>query len=164
MSRLSSVETRIPSETRRQLNRLLVEGRTYDEISAWAETEGLDLSRSAIGRYGAKFREIYRQVLQFDEQAEALVTEAGGDGMVMDEAVSRLIMRQLMSAMLDGQDILENPALMNAFANLQKANLQRERFKTAFREAAVKAVERVAGETRMDADALKKVREALYGV
>jgi hypothetical protein len=144
--RHSSIERELPGEIREQVHRLLIEDATYDEIRDWLASEGHDISRSAIGRYGKRFMETLRSVRQADDQAKALVSEAGGDGLVLVEAVSKLLSAAALkqaSGKLAPKDL---NFLTMAFAKLQTAVVNMERLKRSFQEDVVKKAASAAEE------------------
>jgi hypothetical protein len=131
----SRVTDELPQEIRREVDRLLIEGNvTYDDIKAFLDEKGYDISRSAIGRYGKGFWASYQKLRILEDQSRTLVSEAG-DGMVLEEAASKLFAQKIVEAqLLEGFDILENPRLMSDFAKLQSSTVARERFKQDFKE------------------------------
>ena len=164
--RRSRIETELPVEVREDVHRLLLDGTTYDDVKTYLDGKGYEISRSSIGRYGKDFFEVYRDVMRFEEQSKLLVTEAG-EGMMLEEATTKLLMQKVMAALVDGTaDILEIPRLLSDVAKLQSSNLQREKWKEQYAdkirqeererllEKTTKALEDVA-----DAATIKRVRE-----
>jgi hypothetical protein len=92
----------LPEEIRAQVNRLLLEpGNTYDDIKAFLADQGFDISRSSIGRYGKDFFGSYQQLKVIEDKSRALVSEAG-DGMVLEEAASKLFSQVVIETLMEG--------------------------------------------------------------
>lgn len=53
--RHSKVETELPQEIKGQVDRLLIENATYEEIASFLKEQGHDIGKSSIGRYGKEF-------------------------------------------------------------------------------------------------------------
>lgn len=123
------VETDLPREIREQLNRLLLEGMTYEEGAIWCRDHGYDISSSSIGRYGKWFIELYQEILQFNDQAQILTADVD-DGMPMEEAVGKMLLKKVWSALIDGSaDITENSRLIGEVAKLQRSHVIMNQFK-----------------------------------
>lgn len=75
--RRSKIETELPADLREEVNRLLLEGTTYEDAALYCQTKGYDISRSSMGRYGKEFFEAYRNIKQFEDQSKALTSEVG---------------------------------------------------------------------------------------
>jgi len=148
--RRSRIETELPVEVREDVHRLLLDGTTYDDVKTYLDGKGYEISRSSIGRYGKDFFEVYRDVMRFEEQSKLLVTEAG-EGMMLEEATTKLLMQKVMAALVDGTaDILEIPRLLSDVAKLQSSNVQREKLKAEIekrvRRRAIEDAAEAAGE------------------
>lgn len=127
--RHSKVETELSDDLRAQIDRLLIEDATYDDIAAFLKEKGHDISKSSIGRYGKEFLNQYRRLRIIEDQAKTLVSEAG-DGLVLDEAGGKLMGRKIIELLME-KDINLNqvPDLAWGIANLIKANVSREKSK-----------------------------------
>jgi hypothetical protein len=68
---------RLPRELREQLNRMLDDGYTLDEITACLKERGADVSRSGIGRYSKSYEETAEQIRQSKEAAAVIVGKLG---------------------------------------------------------------------------------------
>lgn len=163
----SRVETELPEEIRRNLDRILLEGATYDEAAEYLKSGGYDISRASVGRYGKRFFEAYQQVRQFEDQAHALKSEVG-DGLSMEEAAGKLLVQKVMAAVIDGTfDVLEMPRLISDFAKLQSSSVARERLKADIQDRVKKAagrVEKIATGSGISPDTLRRIKEEIYGI
>lgn len=130
--RHSKVEDQLPGELKGEVDRLLIEGSTYEEITAFLKAKGHDISKSSIGRYGKEFLNEYRKLRIIEDQSRALVSEAG-DGMVIEEAASKVFSQQILELLLSrDMDIRTIPRLISDFAKLQASSVVRERLKDDF--------------------------------
>ncbi|MDW7643439.1 MAG: phage protein Gp27 family protein [Desulfuromonadales bacterium] len=165
--RRSRVETELPANLRQEANRLILEGLTYEDLATWSASRGFDISRSSWGRYGKEFYEAYQAVKRFEDQSRALTGEAG-DGLTMEEAVSKLLMQKVMAAITSGDfDILEIPRLLGDVAKLQSSSIQREKLKDEFsrraRETADK-VGKIASRGGLTAETVDQIRSEILGI
>ena len=158
----SKVEDDLSPEIRREVNRLLLEGETYEDISDYLKGKGHDISRSSIGRYGKDFLNEYRKLLIIEDKSKILVSEAGGDGMVLEEAVAKKMAAMLLEMLLeDGADIKKIPRLISDFAKLQVSTVARERLKSDFQkkvEKAAASVEATAKQAGVSPETIEKIR------
>ncbi|MGD9504554.1 MAG: phage protein Gp27 family protein [Syntrophobacteraceae bacterium] len=166
--RHSRIEDELPLEIREQVDRLLIEGgATYDDIRDWLAERGYDISRSAIGRYGQDFMGTYRRLRIIEDKARALVSEAG-DGMALDEAVSKMFSQMILEALVAGDlDLKKQGRLIGDFAKLQSSTVQRERLKSELRKKAQAAAEEVAEVARkggLSEDAIRQIEEQVLGI
>ena len=166
--RHSRIGDELPQELKREVDRLLVEGNvTYDDIKAFLEEKGYDISRSAIGRYGKEFLASYQRLRVIEEKSRALVSEAG-DGMVLEEAAAKIFAQKIVEAqLLDGFDVLENPRLIADFAKLQSSTVARERFKRELKEKVEKTAESVVRTARqggLSEEKAEEIRKKILGI
>jgi len=166
--RHSRIGDELPQELKREVDRLLVEGNvTYDDIKAFLEEKGYDISRSAIGRYGKEFLASYQRLRVIEEKSRALVSEAG-DGMVLEEAAAQIFAQKIVEAqLLEGFDVLENPRLIADFAKLQSSTVARERFKRELKEKVEKTAESVVRTARqggLSDEKAEEIRRKILGI
>jgi hypothetical protein len=166
--RHSRIGDELPQELKREVDRLLVEGNvTYDDIKAFLEEKGYDISRSAIGRYGKEFLASYQRLRVIEEKSRALVSEAG-DGMVLEEAAAKIFAQKIVEAqLLEGFDILENPRLIGDFAKLQSSTVARERFKRELKDKVEKTAESVVRTARqggLSEEKAEEIRRKILGI
>jgi hypothetical protein len=166
--RHSRIGDELPQVLKREVDRLLVEGNvTYDDIKAFLEEKGYDISRSAIGRYGKEFLASYQKLRVIEEKSRALVSDAG-DGMVLEEAAAKIFAQKIVEAqLLEGFDILENPRLIGDFAKLQSSTVARERFKREIKEKVVKTAESVVRTARqggLSEEKAEEIRRKILGI
>ena len=161
----SRIATELPVELRKQLNRVLLEGATYDEAAAFLSGQGYDISRSSVGRYGKEFFEAYQKIVQFEDQSRAL-TSATEQGMPMEEAVGKMLLQRVMAALVDGSaDIIEVPRLISDVAKLQRSHVAMAQWKREIEKRAERAVENIKTKSKnIDPDTLRIIKEEVYGL
>ena len=134
VKRRSSI-TNLPKELVEEINTLLLEPSvTYADLAEFCKAKGYDISKSSIGRYGKNFLEQYRQIRVLEDQARAIQSEPG-DGMLLDEALSKLLLQKILGAVMSGElDVVAAPKMISEISKLQQTNINREKFKTDFAE------------------------------
>lgn len=161
------IRDELPAEVRAQVDRLLIENATYDDVKAFLDEGGYDISRSAVGRYGKDFMNAYQQLKIIEDKSKTMVSEAG-DGMVLEEAVSKMFARMILEAQLtDELDIKKIPRIIGDFARLQKSVVDRERLKRDFADRAAKAaraVDRIAKKGGLSDAAAEQIRKKILGI
>jgi hypothetical protein len=161
-------ETRdLPPEILAQVNRFLVEGESYEEISTFLSAEGYEISKTAIGRYGKEFLEYCRRLRVIEEKSRTLA--AGEEsGLVMGEAAARLFVIEILEAQLAGEmNLADFPKLLSDFSRLQSSNVQRERLRREFRGRVEKAAEEVKQSVReggLSDKAAEEIRRKILGI
>ena len=161
--RRSRVETELPPDVRADVDRLLVEGATYQEIADFLSERGHDISRSSVGRYGKEFLNFYRRVRIIEDKSRALASEAG-DGLVLEEAASKLFNQQVLEYLISGAfDIEEKSRLIADFAKLQSSSVARERLKNEYRRRAEAAVDAIK-DKQIPEEVLREIEESIYGI
>lgn len=157
----------LPDEVRGEVERLLLEPDiTYEDVAEFLKKKGYDISRSAVGRYGKEFLNQVRELRIIEDQAKTLVSEAG-DGLVLEEAASKLAAKSIIKLLLDnGVKAARIPYLVSDLAKLQMSSVRREALKADLR----KKVDRVFKEaeknvkTMSKAEMLKFIKEEVYGL
>jgi hypothetical protein len=148
-------------------HRLLIEGgSTYDDIKAFLAESGFDISRSAIGRYGRDFMGTYQRLRVVEDKSRALVSEVG-DGMILEEAASKLFAQAIIEGLMDKSlDVKELPRSISDFAKLQASVVMRERLKSDLRKKADKAVNAIEKKTKkeLSPETLQYIKEHIYGI
>lgn len=162
------VNDELPREIREQVDRLLIEGgSTYDEIRDFLASQGYDISRSAIGRYGKDFLACYQRLRVIEDKSRALVSEVG-DGLVLEEAASKLFAQMILEAQISGDlDIKELPRIISDFAKLQASNVMRERYKREIKAKVEKTaadVEKTAKKGGLTPETAAEIRKKILGL
>jgi hypothetical protein len=158
----SRIETELSQDLKEQLNRLLLDGATYDEAADWCQEKGYDISRSSVGRYGKQFFEAYQNIRQFEDQSRAIMS-AAEDGMPMEEAVGKLILQRVMAALVKNDaDVVENVKIIGEIAKLQRSHVMMAKHKIDLENRAkavadeVKTLVKKGGLSDQTADQIRK--------
>jgi len=163
----SRVQDELPAEVREQVDRLLTEQATYDEIKEFLDREGYDISRSAIGRYGHDFLAAYQNLRIIEDKSRALVSEAG-DGMVLEEAAAKLFSQMILEAQLSGKlDIKKLPRIISDFAKLQSSTVSRERLKRDIAQRVTQTADDVAKTVKksgLSDETAEEIRKKIMGI
>lgn len=164
--RHSKVETDLSHEIKAQVDRLLIENSTYEEIAEFLKIKGHDISKSSIGRYGKEFLNAYKRLRMIEDQSRTLQS-AAGDGLVIEEAASKIFTQQVIEMLLDsGLEPKSLPKLMLSFSALQSSSVSREKFKSALGRKVDKVFDRAEKNlNKMSKEELiKSIREDVYGL
>ena len=125
--------TLLPDELRVELERrLLTSGfSNYDAIAQWLREQDVDISRSAIHRFGQDFATKCEAIKLATEQAKTIVTVVGDDEGNMNEALIRLIQQLSFDILIKNQDadiasLLPKMGVM--VAKLSKASVDQKKW------------------------------------
>lgn len=166
-TRRHSKISELPEAVRKEVERLLLEPDiTYEDIEEHLKREGHDISHSSIGRYGKHFLNQVRELRIIEDKAKALVSDSG-EGLVLEEAASKLATRSIIQILLDeGVNGAKIPYLISDLARLQASSVKREQFKADFRKRADKvfrnAEKKAKGMTKEEM--LQFIKEEVYGL
>jgi hypothetical protein len=156
----------MPRDVRDVFYQKVGEGHTIQEITDWLRQLGQDISRAAVGREVKDFVGQLNRFKAVKEQAKAIVSEAGGDGLNLEEAAVTValnnIMEYLMDPVLSNMQQEEASKVMMALARLQSSSVQREKLKMDFKDKLAKEAEAIGKMAKAEglsdelADAIKK--------
>jgi len=163
----SSIDIELPEDVRKELRRLLVEGETYGSVTEWLNSQGFDISRSAVGRYGKTFFDVVKNVRMIEEQSSTLVGDADSS-MVLEEATTKLILGKLLELLKDNKvDLDKSTKIMTDLANLQKASVSREKLKIEIRDrtqTAADKIETISKKAGLTAEIIATIRKEVLGI
>lgn len=96
----------LPQEIKRNLEAKLVEHgfADYVELSDWLAAQGYEISKSALHRYGAEFKEQLEKMQVVAHQTRAIIEAFPDDEDITAQALSRLSQTQMFN-LLQGIDI-----------------------------------------------------------
>ena len=164
--------TQLPDALRAELERRLITGgfANYRDLSDWLRGQGYEISRSAINRFGQDFEAKCEAIRVATEQAKAIVATVGDDEGNMNEALIRLIQQLSFDILIKNQDadiasLLPKMGVM--VAKLSKASVDQKKWMTDVKKKAEKAVENIEEKLKsqkLDPEALRVVREEIYGI
>ncbi|GAB6173290.1 MAG: DUF3486 family protein [Desulfitobacteriaceae bacterium] len=167
------VTTDLPPELVDEVNRLLVDGRGYQEIADWLKQMGRSISKSSVGRYGKDFLTRLERLKIVRDQARAIVdTNPDRPATELNEAASTLASQLITEALMAAQDAggeLDKKVIeaIKALSMIEKSSVARERLKLEFKQkadAAVKQIEETAKNKNLDQETLQLIKEQIYGL
>ncbi len=172
--RISSVKT-LPTEVKAWLDQELVRRHFtgYVDLAELLASQGYEISKSALGRYGKRFKAEQDQLRQSIEMAKAFAEVVGDDGAALNQTLTALAQQELMSVIREGRyddaDI-KLPALIQSIAQLNRQNIATLKFQIAeaartqaLKEAA-SAVEEAARQQGLTAEQAEFWRTRVLGV
>jgi len=130
--RVSSV-IRLPTEVKAWLDQELVRRQFtgYLELESLLEQQGYEVSKSALGRYGKKFKEEQKELRQSIEMAKAFAEVVGDDGAAMNTTLTALAQQELMTVMREAKynEDIKLPELVRSIASLNRSDINTRKFK-----------------------------------
>lgn len=182
MSRRShSKITKLPQRLRAAIDDAIAKrGATYDQLAATVEqwiAEGKVAatdapSRAGLARYGKNFLARMEQLNLMREQARQIVTSANGDGMVLDEAATNLVLNEIMSIFMardpkDGIKPGDVARIAAGLGKLQSSSVQREKLKGEFEKKVREAAKTVSGKAKkagLSKQAIEEIEREVLGI
>lgn len=171
MPRRSAI-TELPNNIKDELDERLVSGgfARYQDLAEWLAGEGYEISRSAIHRYGHKFKFRLEAMKHVTEQSRIIAEHIGDDANLVGDALTRLIQEKLFGIVVDLEDPGEMslPALVRAIADLNRSSVTVKKYSAEVREklrvklSALEAENKQDG--KLDPETLRRVREEIYGI
>lgn len=171
MTQRSRIEL-LPDAVLNELNERLVKGRFsgYDELTQWLKDQGLEISRSALHRYGQKFEDKLAALKLSTDQARAVVTASPDDEGAMNEALMRLIQEKLFGILIDMNiDVkrINISSLTKSVAELARASVTQKKYAETVKEkanAAAASIERIAKKGGLSKGAVAEIRREILGI
>jgi hypothetical protein len=141
----------LPEDIRAELERRLISSgfSNYDAIAKWLNEQNVDISRSAIHRFGQDFAAKCDAIRIATEQAKTIVSVVGDDEGNMNEALIRLIQQLSFDVLIKNQDadIAELlPKMGVMIAKLSKASVDQKKFSAEVRKQTLEQAADVVGE------------------
>lgn len=121
----------LPAEIKSEVDARLVAGATYESVSDFINSKGYSITFQSVGRYGQKYLKAFESVRIAREFSKALVQDnIDRPATEIHEANNLLANQIVMEMLMDGDmESDEKIKLMNALAQLQKAQAQNEKLK-----------------------------------
>lgn len=164
--------TLLPDDLRAELERrLLTSGfSNYDAIAQWLREQDVDISRSAIHRFGQDFATKCEAIKLATEQAKTIVTVVGDDEGNMNEALIRLIQQLSFDILIKSQDadiasLLPKMGVM--VAKLSKAAVDQKKYATEVKGRVNKAADEVVTAVKkggMSEATAEEIRKKILGI
>ncbi len=176
--------TALPDAILSGLNARLVDNSfaDYDGLAVWLQEQGYQISRSAVGRYGAdlkgKMEKSMARARERMEIAKALRGASDDEKAALMEANEMVAMDQIMdmfeevSGLEIGDRMAAVPKLVRAIAYLNRSAIGSAKWKKEFevearrqaREEATEKAADVARRTGLSADAIAAFKREMLGV
>lgn len=169
--RVSSINV-LPTEVKAWLDQELIrlKFRNYKQLAAQLKEQGYSISKSAMGRYGKRFKEQQQHLRDSIEHAKLLSEVVGGDGAAMNQALTALAQDRLMGVLHDEayDENIKLPELVRSIASLNRSDINTRKFKIEVREKALEdaaqTTETTAIEMGMNAENAAFMRNAVLGL
>ncbi len=181
MAPRSSVEL-LPEEVRHALERRLAElgFANYSELTDWLKSQGFEISRSAVHRFGQKVERRFASIKASTEAARLIADGAADEGDTRSEALMAMLQTELFDAMVSiGEIDEENLSSIDRFsmmagaakniAALASASTRLKQFQSALKDKMDKKFAELEAESSkqgsgLDAETLRRIRQEVYGV
>ena len=186
MPRYSNVLLLLTEQAQRELNIKLASGNfaSYQALSDWLKSQGFEISKSSVHRYGQNFQSKLEDIKQTIEKAKAIVESVGDDENDLAEGLTRLAQHRMAELLLkigdsvigdDGEDRDFNisPADLakvgSTIASLNRSSIDIKKYRKDVRVAVAEVIDRTKESIASDAslltpDILEKIRRDIYGI
>ena len=174
MARKSSIES-LPPDIQVAVNAALRQGWTIDDIVGHVRDMGGDVSRSAVGRYKQRFEQIGRKMRETRDVAKVWIDKLGeepdGDvARLLTELIRTIAFKTSMTLAEDDDAVDPKHLAMLARSIKDLATADRATAELALKlrreiaDEAAEAVETVAKERGLSADAVDEIKRKILGV
>lgn len=134
--------SKLPASVREAVDKLILSGKTYDEIAEHLQHMGEDISRASVGRYGQRFLAQMEKLQLFRDQARVVVDSAGDrPALEIAEAANQMALSAVMEYIMEIDSLKGAKAteVIKALALLERSGVQRERLKLEARKKLMKS-------------------------
>lgn len=163
--------SKLPAAVREAVDKLILGGKTYDEIAEYLQHMGEDISRASIGRYGQKFLTQMEKLQLFRDQSRAVVDSAGDrPALEIAEAANQMALSAVMEYIMEIDSLKGAKAteVIKALALLERSGVQRERLKLDARKKADEAIKKLEQGTpnmaSLPPEQMTFIKEVIYGL
>ena len=102
---------RLPRRLRDELARRFQAGETYDGLVTWLASEGHEVGRSSVHRWGSRFQRHLEKLRAWREAAQTVVADLEGKPATeLNEAAEQTAVQMIFEALVDLQETAEAPA------------------------------------------------------
>lgn len=122
----------LPPEILEQLNKMIVDGCTYEEIGNWLKKFDVNVHRSTINRYGQGYLERLERIRIISEQTKAVFEDnKGKPATELSDASVLIVTQMLMESLMENEQIemKDLTKAAQALATLQRSNVSSEKLK-----------------------------------
>jgi len=160
----------LPKELVSEINKRLVDGATYDQITEFIKNEGYKIGRSSVGRYSKDFLTRMERLRIVRDQAKAIVEDdPEAPATQMAEAANNLAMQLVMEILMEADvgNLQEEKLsqVLKAAAQLQRSSVAIEKLKMEFNKGVTAAVaklkEALRKELQEKPELLKQLEEVV---
>ncbi len=163
--------TGLPDDIKAALNQRLVRTgfSNYDDIAEWLKTQGYEISRSAVHRYGQNFEGRLAAIRMATEQAQAVAEAVKDDEGAMNAALISLVQEKAFDVLInlqnDDAEAFQKifPKLGIMVSKLSKASVDQKKFAAEVRkkalENAAEVVDEMARQQGLNAEQARFWRE-----
>jgi hypothetical protein len=166
----STVKT-LPKDDREWLEKQLLERNfaDYDGLVQALAQRGLEISRSAVARFGKEFKDYVEKIRRSTDMAMFLANEAGDDTNAIGDATIRMVQAEVFEALQNYDFSTLQDAkphlLIRAIADLNRATVGQKKWMEEAKESMAKAkqeLEALVGDKRagLSAEALQRIENA----
>ena len=181
MAARSSVEL-LPEEVRHALERRLAESgfSNYSELTEWLKSQGYEISRSAVHRFGQKVERRFASIKASTEAARLIADGAADEGDTRSEALMAMLQTELFDALVEIGEIDEAdlPPVMRfgmmadaakKISALTSASTRLKQWQSSLKDKMDKKFAELESESSkqgstLDAETLRRIRQEVYGV
>jgi hypothetical protein len=172
MSKPSTVKT-LPKPDREWLEKQLLERNfaDYDGLTAALAERGLEISRSALGRFGKEFKNHVEKLRRATDMAVLLSEEVGDDANAIGDATTRMMQMHLFEAMQDYDftrlQAVKPHQLIAALADLNRASVSQKKWMSDVRtktKAVAESVEKTTKKAGLSTDAIAQIKRDILGI
>lgn len=163
----------LPDPVKKELDRRLVSGGfcDYVALSGWLATQGFEISKSAINRYGKEFEKRLSAIKIATEQAQAIAEESRDDEGNMNDALVRLCQEKAFQVLVKMADPDPENVDINKMgimiSRLTRASVAQKKWMAEARAKAVSAADEVAKTARaggLSADKVDEIKRRILGI
>lgn len=144
---------KLPDELRQAVDRLILDGKTYQEITVYLSDLGSAVSRSSVNRYGQKFVAKMEKLRLFQEQAKIIV-EKTKDRPALEtaEAANQMAIQTILEAVIEMDNLKgeKSTELFKSLALLERSAVQREKLKLDVTKSLELAVRQIKNELQAE--------------
>ena len=166
---------RLPAELRKEIDRLLADGRfTIREVTAHLQELGAEVSKSAVHRYSKEFERVAKDIRLAREMAVAIGRELetmpdGDSGRLAIESLQALLLRARMQVAdndeLNVKEIAELSRAAKDLSTALKSNVDVElKIRTRAAKEAAEVAEEVGRDEGLSADTVDLIKAKILGL
>lgn len=156
---------KLPPEIIAAINDAIVNKRkTYKEIEQWLRSDGYNISKSGVQRYGQEFLKKLENISIAREQAKTIIETSVGLKTEMSEATSTVAFQLLMEMLINTDaDKVDKTTLtaIKTLASLENSTVSRKKLKLSYdkgiRAAAAEIKEELKNELKEYPDLMKQM-------